>query len=154
MMSTYARLGAESGYSMKVLEDHLVSLICDLFCRNSKAASLFGKPGVFTRPGNHHLETAVVADQTICNETAVVTDHHLETTVVTDQTVLFSCYRSNAIVAGVVTPMLLPVLLQIKRHCRKRLATCAARCRRYTYFVAGRVTGLDGCRKCHAEAQR
>jgi len=36
-MSTHARLGAESG--LKVLEDHLVSLICDLFCRESKASS-------------------------------------------------------------------------------------------------------------------
>jgi histone H3/H4 len=38
MMSTHARLGAESGF--KVLEDHLVTFICDLFCRESKTSSI------------------------------------------------------------------------------------------------------------------
>ena len=62
MISTHARLGAESG--LKVLEDHLVTLICDIFCRESKASSLFGKAGVFACPGNHHLETGAVTDET------------------------------------------------------------------------------------------
>ena len=55
MMSTHARLRAESG--LKVLEDHLVTLICDLFCRESKASSCFGKAGVLACPGGHQLET-------------------------------------------------------------------------------------------------
>jgi hypothetical protein len=91
MMSTHTRLGAESG--LKVFDDPLVTLICDLVCRdskasslfgkdgvfvtdetpcddvdlvcrNSKASSLFGKDGVFACPGNHHLETCVVTDET------------------------------------------------------------------------------------------
>ena len=62
MMSTHARLGADSG--LKVLEDHLVTLICDLFCRESKTSSLFGKAGVFACPGNHHLEAGAVTDET------------------------------------------------------------------------------------------
>ena len=37
-MSMHARLGAESVLS--VLDDHLVTMICDLFCRQSKASSL------------------------------------------------------------------------------------------------------------------
>jgi threonine/homoserine efflux transporter RhtA len=31
MMSMHARLGAASG--LRVLDDHLVTMICDLFCR-------------------------------------------------------------------------------------------------------------------------
>ena len=62
MMSTHARLGADSG--LKVLEDDLVMLICDLFCRESKTSSLFGKAGVFACPGNHHLEAGAVTDET------------------------------------------------------------------------------------------
>jgi hypothetical protein len=46
---------------MKVFEDHVVMFICDLFCRKSKASSLFGKAGV---PGNHHFETGAVTDET------------------------------------------------------------------------------------------
>jgi hypothetical protein len=61
MMSTPARPRAESG--LKVLEDHIVTLICDLFCRESKASALFGKAGVFACPGNHHLETGAVTDK-------------------------------------------------------------------------------------------
>jgi hypothetical protein len=38
MMSMHARLGAESG--LKVLDDSVVTLICDLFFRDSKASSL------------------------------------------------------------------------------------------------------------------
>ena len=51
---------------MKVLEDHLVSLICDPFCRKGRGPSLFGKAGVFACPGNHHLEleTRAVTDET------------------------------------------------------------------------------------------
>ena len=84
MMSTHARLGADSG--LEVIDDHLVTLICDLFCRASKTSSLFGKPGVFSRP----------------------------------------------------------VLSQMKRHCRRRLALCASRnCRSgRTCFLAGRVIGM------------
>ena len=63
MMSMHARLGAESG--LKVLEDHLVSLICDLFCRESKASALFGKAGVFACPGNHHLEAGAVTQASV-----------------------------------------------------------------------------------------
>ena len=63
MMSTHARLGAESG--LRVLEDHLVMLICDLLCRESKTSSLLGKAGVFACPGNHHLETGAVTDETL-----------------------------------------------------------------------------------------
>jgi hypothetical protein len=62
MMSMHARLGAESG--LKVLEDHPVTLICDLFCRESKASSPLGKASVFVCPGNHHLETGAVTDET------------------------------------------------------------------------------------------
>ena len=62
MMSTHARLGAESG--LKVFEDPLIKLICDLFCTESKASSLLGKAGVFACPGNHHLETVAVTDGT------------------------------------------------------------------------------------------
>ena len=62
MMSTHARLGADSG--LKVLEDHLVKLICDLFCTESKTSSLFGKAGSFACPGNHHLEAGAVTDET------------------------------------------------------------------------------------------
>ena len=39
MMSMHARLGAESG--LKVFSDSLVKMICDVFCRESKASSLF-----------------------------------------------------------------------------------------------------------------
>jgi hypothetical protein len=58
MMSMHAHLGAESG--LRVLEDHLVTLICDLFCLDSKASSLFGKAGVFACPGNHRLKTGAI----------------------------------------------------------------------------------------------
>ena len=68
MMSTHARLGADSG--LKVLEDHLVTLICDLFCRKSKTSSLFGKAGVFACPGNHHLEAGAVTDETPSSQAA------------------------------------------------------------------------------------
>ena len=63
MMSTHARLAADSG--LKALKDHLVTLICDLFCRESKTSSLFGKAGVFACPSNHHLDTDAVADETL-----------------------------------------------------------------------------------------
>jgi hypothetical protein len=62
IMSMHACIRAESG--LKILEDHLVTLICDLLCRDSKTSSLFGKAGVFACPGNHHLETGAVADET------------------------------------------------------------------------------------------
>ena len=42
---------------MKVLDDHLVTLICDLLCRDSKVSRLLGKAGVFACPSNYHLET-------------------------------------------------------------------------------------------------
>ena len=38
VMSMHARLGADS--CLKVLDDHLVTLICDLFCRESNVSSL------------------------------------------------------------------------------------------------------------------
>ena len=68
MMSMHTRLGAESG--LKVLDDHLVTLIWDLFKRrrlatsSSKASSLLGKAGVVACPGKHHLKTCAVADET------------------------------------------------------------------------------------------
>jgi hypothetical protein len=55
MMSTYACLRAEK--ILRVLEDSLVTLICDLFRRESKASSLLGRAGVFACPSNHQLET-------------------------------------------------------------------------------------------------
>ena len=58
MISTHARLGAE--ISLDVLENHLITLTCDLFGRDSKASSLLGKAGFFACPGNHHLETGAV----------------------------------------------------------------------------------------------
>ena len=102
MMSTHARLGAESG--LKVLEDHLVTLICDLFCRESKASSLLGKAGVFACPGNHHLETGAVTDETPSAQASCDV-----------------CLKS------------LPVGTQV---------------------LSCRACDWDGCRDCHAEAQR
>ena len=54
MMSTHARLGAER--DLKNLDDHLVTPIFDLLCRESKTSCLLGKAGVFACPCNHHLE--------------------------------------------------------------------------------------------------
>ena len=44
MMSTHARLGAGSG--LRVLDDRLVTMICDVVCRESKASSLLDEGDV------------------------------------------------------------------------------------------------------------
>ena len=62
-MSAHARLGADSG--LKVLDDHLFTLTCNIFCTDSKASSLLGKVGVFAPPGNHQFQTGAVTDETL-----------------------------------------------------------------------------------------
>ena len=44
MMSMHARLGAGSG--LRVLDDNLVTMIWDVFCRESKASSLLDEGSV------------------------------------------------------------------------------------------------------------
>ena len=72
MMSMHARLGAESG--LKVLEHHLVMLICDLLCMDSKSSSPFGKAGVFACP-----LTLPVGRQVFCCLACVDSVDELET---------------------------------------------------------------------------
>ena len=44
MMSMHARLGAGSG--LRILDDHLVTMICDVYCREQKASSLLDEGDV------------------------------------------------------------------------------------------------------------
>jgi hypothetical protein len=98
--------------ALKVLEDHLVRLICEIL--------LFGKAGVFACTSNHHLETGAVENETPLSQASCVVC--LKTLPVGTQ--VFLAGRMTGMAATTV------VLRRKVRPMRRRWWTMALRRRR------------------------